>query len=466
MVERPAPGQVTPGPPPTFDVPDASGGRFGASPTKAPVQTTTALPPTELLRHRLFLAFVAVLPLHTVFFRAWVAWKPWLVLLILLASIHALEGIRARVWPWHRRASVGLAVFLGCLAVSWPGTNMGRFAALWLAAGVGGAVMLVTHRELTRSPGMVDRALRVVFWSAAAMGISGFVVSLAAIGTLGTGAIDAIEAIPGVATVAKEAYLADGFVALTNWHTDPGYSAAWMNLWAVLAIVAWVRGLGTQRSWIDGAVVGSLVVAVFMTLSRTGTLGLIVGMALASWFALRQGKSWRTVGLFVASVLVWAGALLCVLWIADVPGEGGDLPASFSFRFTQGVTLGPGFTGDEGTGLPGDHRSIVWPIYVDYFRDDPLRGAGLGHGWASGVQEPHNLVLQLLGETGVVGLLGFLVLGATIVWGGVSPLGIIVLGTTLSASMTQTVIFEATWWFAAALALTERHLAASRPEIS
>ena len=431
------------------------------------MQTIDAQSGTELLRHRLFLTFVALLPLHTVFVRAWVAWKPWLVLLILLVGIQAFEGIRDRTWPWHRRASIGLAVFLGCLAASWPGTNMGRFAALWLAAGVGGAVMLVTHRELTSRPGMVDRALRVVFWSAAAMGISAFVVSLAAIGTFGSGAIDAIESFPGVATVAKEAYLADGFVALTNWHTDPGYAAAWMNLWAVLAFVAWSRGLGTKRSWIDGAVVGSLVVAVFMTLSRTGTLGLIVGMALASWFARREGKAWRTLGLFVASVLVSAAALLSILWIADVPGEGGDLPASFSFRFTQGVTLGPGFTGDEGTdGLPGDHRSIVWPIYIDYFNDDPLRGAGLGHGWASGVQEPHNLVLQLLGETGLVGLLGFIVLGAAIVWGGVSPLGIIVLGTTLSASMTQTVIFEATWWFAAALVLAERHGATTKPDIS
>ena len=39
----------------------------------------------------------------------------------------------------------------------------------------------------------------------------------------------------------------------------------------------------------------------------------------------------------------------------------------------------------------------------------PVLGIGLGTGWATpGMQEPHNLGLQLLGETGIVGLLGFL----------------------------------------------------------
>jgi O-antigen ligase len=410
-----------------------------------------------MTRRRLFLAFVALLPLHTVFIHAWIAWKPWLVLLVIIGALQAIEGARRRQWPWHGRVSAALAVFLVAIAVSWPGEHMARFAALWLATAAGGAVMLVAHRELSRRPGMIDLVLRVVFWSAAAMGVSAVVLALAAVGAFGAGAIDAIEGLPGVLRVTKAAYLDEGFVALTNWHGDPGYAAAWMNLWAVLAFVAVHRGLGSARPWLDTAVVGSLAFGVLMTLSRTGTLGLMVGLALASWLVVREGAPPRRVGLFLGAALLWTVALLGVAWLADRPGVGGDLPASLSFRFGQGVTLGPGFSGSDGGdgGADPDYRGIVWPMYVDFFRSNPIRGVGLGFGWATEhVQEPHNLVLQLLGETGLIGLAGFAVLGVAIVRSGVSRFGWVALATTLSASMTQTVIFEPTWWFAAALALT------------
>jgi O-antigen ligase len=421
------------------------------------VDTATPALRLDVTRRRLFLAFVALLPLHTVFVRAWIAWKPWLVLLLILATLQAADGVRRRSWPWHRRVSAALAVFLAAIAASWPGEHMDRFAALWLATATGGAVMLVTRHELARRPGTLDGALRVVYWSAAAMGLSAVLLSLAAVGAFGAGAIGAIEGLPGVLRVTKEAYLDTGFVALTNWHGDPGYAAAWMNLWAVLAFVAAHRGLGSGRRWLDTAVVGSLVFGVLMTLSRTGTLGLIVGLALASWLAVREGAEARRVAAFAGAALLWAASLLGVAWLADRPGVGGDLPASLSFRLGQGVTLGPGLSGTEGGGVADpDYRGVVWPMYVDFFREHPIRGIGLGVGWATeGVQEPHNLVLQLLGETGVVGLAGFTVLVVAIVRSGVNRLGWVALATTLSASMTQTVIFEPTWWFAAAIALAQ-----------
>jgi O-antigen ligase len=410
----------------------------------------------DTTHRRLFLAFVALLPLHTVFVHAWIAWKPWLILLIALAALQTVDGVRERAWPWHRRVSAALAVLLAAIAVSWPGEHMGRFAALWLGTATGGAVMLVAHREMTRRPGMIDLVLRVVYWSAAAMGLTAVILSMAAVGAFGAGAIDAIEGLPGVLRVTKDAYLDEGFVALTNWHGDPGYAAAWMNLWAVLAFVAVHRGLGSGRRWLDTAVVGSLAFGVLMTLSRTGTLGLIVGLALAAWLALRDGSRPRAVVTFLGAAVLWSAGLLGVAWLVDQPGVGGDLPASFSFRLGQGVTLGPGLSESDGGGLAHfDYRGVVWPMYVDFFRESPVRGVGLGVGWARDeVQEPHNLILQLLGETGLAGLAGFAVLVVAIVRSGVSRLGWVALATTLSASMTQTVLFEPTWWFAAAIALT------------
>jgi hypothetical protein len=44
----------------------------------------------------------------------------------------------------------------------------------------------------------------------------------------------------------------------------------------------------------------------------------------------------------------------------------------------------------------------------------------------------------------------------------VGRLGVLALATALSASITQTVLFEPTWWFAAALASAHRTLSPSR----
>ncbi|MEX2322730.1 MAG: O-antigen ligase family protein [Acidimicrobiia bacterium] len=411
------------------------------------------------LRRRLLLALVALLPLHTVFVDAWVAWKPWLLLLIGLTAIQAWDGLRRRVWPWHRGLSIGVGLFLAGLAASGPTPHMTRFTGLWFAAAAGGALLLSLHLELTNRPGTTDAVLRIVFRSGAAMGATALIISLVAVGAFGSSAAAALDELPGVARVVQAAYLDNGFLALTNWHTDPGYAAAWMNLWAVLAVVAWTRRLGSGRMWVDATVVGSLAYGVLMTLSRTGLLGLGVGMLLATWFAVREGTATAQVVRFLSVAALASGVLLAVTLAVDRAGVAGDLGEAFSFRLGQGASFGP----SEGEAYPGaDHRSVVWPIYWRFFLDDPLRGAGLGTGWAAGVQEPHNLALQLLGETGVVGLAGFVALFRTVVRGGVGRLGVLALATTLSASITQTVLFEPTWWFAAALASAHRTLSPSR----
>jgi hypothetical protein len=417
---------------------------------------TATIAPT--LRRRLLLTLVALLPLHTVFVDAWVAWKPWLVLLIGLTALQAWDGLRRRVWPWHRGLSIGVGLFLVGLAASGPTPYLTRFAGLWFAAAAGGALLLSLHLELTTRPGTMDAVLRIVFRSGAVMGATALIISLVAVGAFGSSATAALVELPGVARVVQAAWLDSGFLALTNWHTDPGYAAAWMNLWAVLAVVAWTRRLGSGRLWVDATVVGGLAYGVLMTLSRTGLLGLGVGMLLATWFAVREGTATAKVVRFL-SMAVLAGAVLLAATVAvDRAGVAGDLGEAFSFRLGQGASLGPGGGAHAGT----DHRSVVWPIYWGFFLDDPLRGSGLGTGWAAGVQEPHNLALQLLGETGAVGLVGFVALFASVIRGGVGRLGVLALATALSASITQTVLFEPTWWFAAALASAHRTLSPSR----
>jgi len=417
--------------------------------------TAVAQPSVALeVRRWLSLAMVAVLPLHTVFVRGWIAWKPFLVVLVIVVGIDVADGLRRRRWPWDPWVSGAAAVFLATVGAGWFVSGFhGRFLRLSLALGVGIAVMLVVARTI-EEPGMSDRVLRVVFWSAAVLGVTGFVLAIVAVGGVGASAIETVDGLPLVARVFKPAYLTEGFVAVTNWHQDPGYAAAWTNLWASLAVVAAARGRGSRRWWLDGAVVGSLAVATFMTMSRTGWMGFAVAMAITSVVLVVKdrvpaGRIGRVAIAAAGVAVVMVGFLAAV----DRVGVGADLATEVAFRLDQNVSLDAGDAGGLGADLGEvDTRRVVWPWYVEAFRTHPILGIGLGTGWAlEGVQEPHNLGLELLGETGIVGFVGFALLAGTVVRRGRGTLGAIALAVALVAAFTQTVLFEPTLWFAAGL---------------
>jgi hypothetical protein len=407
-------------------------------------------------RRRLMLVMVFVLPLHTVFLSQWISWKPFLIVLLAIAVFDLVAGWAARRWPWHVPATIALGLFLILVSASWTDAGYpGRFSRLLLALGVGGVVMLVVERGL-REPNSTGPVLRTVFWSAAALGASAIVFAIVGVGALGSGAIDAFNDIPGVFRIFKPAYLTEGFVAVTNWHQDPGYSAAWMNLWAALALVAAIRRFGSGRWWADGAVIGALGLGTFMTMSRTGWVGFAAGLvAAAAILAIKDRVALRPLAeRLIAGALVFV-VLLGIVAVVDRPDIGSDLDQAVAFRLDQRLTLDAGDAGELG-GSEGvvDARSVVWPQYVDAFLDNPLRGIGLGTGWATpDMQEPHNLALELLGETGLLGLAGFIVLFGVVVYFGRGTVGAIALTVALIAAFTQTVLFEPTWWFAAGLYL-------------
>ncbi len=314
---------------------------------------------------------------------------------------------------------------------------------------------------------MFDRTLRVVYLGGAAMGVTGFAFSVVAVGAFGESVIQAVNDIPLVHRVSRPAYLADGFQALTNWHQDPGYGAAWAALWAALALAAVSRGQGSKRAWVDGVVVGGLALSAVMAMSRTGWLAMLFGVAgTAAILVWRGGVPFRVLsvrlGVAVATVAVLLGALAAV----DRPDSGGDLEVQFAFRLGQFWD----FLGDA-TGLvdpdvefseqfdESEQRADVWPWYLDTFLDHPVLGVGLSVGWQTNpiLQEPHNLFLELGAETGVLGLATFGFLLLVIVASGGGTVGVVALFAAFLPSMTQTVIFEPTWWFAAALHLAARH---------
>jgi hypothetical protein len=419
-----------------------------------------------LWRRRLFLAMVAVLPLHTVFLSAWISWKPFLAVLIVLAGMDLFEGIQTRTWPWARAVPLAIAVFLLIVLTGWPeAPYLDRFLRLTLALVVGALVLLVTERSL-RTQGMIEQTLRVVFWSGAAMALSGYLFSLVLVGAFGARTLNTINELPGLFRVAKPAYLKTGFLALTNWHQDPGYGAAWANLWAVLALVAGARKPVSGRRWLDAAVVGGLAFTVVMAFSRTGWLALFLGLAFTSWLLVRRG--WCTRGEIakrLGAAALTAVVLLASVGAADVSDRGGDLDLQFAFRFSQGWDLLASITGLFATSDSfadvfdeSEERADVWPEYVQMFRDHPWTGVGLSVGWQTNSvgQEPHNLALELLAETGLVGLAAFAALLALIFTRGGGVPGTVALVAAFLPAMSQTVLFEPAWWFAGGLFLAGR----------
>ncbi|HLF43458.1 MAG TPA: O-antigen ligase family protein, partial [Acidimicrobiia bacterium] len=286
----------------------------------------------------------------------------------------------------------------------------------------------------------------------AAMAATAVILTMVTNGVFGEGAIDAVNDFWLIDRVNKPAYLGSGFVALTNWHQDPGYSALWTNVWIALSIVGVGRGVVRAPRWAPPLVLGGLVVASILTYARTGWMGLGIAVV-AGLFALwRSDRTALSRGLHAVG---W-GALVAVLLLGfhialDPPGVGGDVDDALEFRWSYLFALGQIDVGEEGVIDPSlivdDNRLEVWREYVARFEASPIRGIGLGTGWGeTGLQEPHNLTLELLAETGVIGALGFVAMILSLGRGGGSTAGP-AMAVVAAASLTQTVLFEPVLWF-------------------
>jgi O-antigen ligase len=427
---------------------------------EAAAEHTTATP----IRDKAFLAMVAVLPLHTVFLSAWISWKPFLIVLIGLIVFDLADGIRFRGWPYDPKLSLALLLLGLLLLTGYPAEPFReRFFQLGLAIAVGAMVMLVTQRRL-KTPGLIDDVLTIVFWTGSLIGVTAVVFSLVNFGVFGSDVVNAINELPGVFRTSKPAYLESGFIALTNWHQDPGYGAAWSVLWAALALVASARR-PRGGPVLEGAVIGGLGFAVLMAFSRTGWLALPLGLTIVGVALVRTGSvdvRWLLRRLGVAATV--AVALTAVMFIVDPPEVAGDVDLQFAFRLSQGWDLLADITGlFESSEVafgdrfePSEERADVWPEYWEMFTDNPILGVGLGVGWLTNsiLQEPHNLALELLAETGLVGFAAFVGVMVVIVRSGGGRVAGAVLAVTFLPAMTQTVLFEPTWWFAAGIYLS------------
>ncbi|MCD4685013.1 MAG: O-antigen ligase family protein [Anaerolineae bacterium] len=203
---------------------------------------------------------------------------------------------------------------------------------------------------------------------------------------------------------------------------QPNPFSAFMGLTLPVSLgLTWGYTLEIRRAWRhnEGWQGAALAVLFYALASVILLAGLIASWGRGAWLGFGAAgvvmvcfappRWWQAFGVAGA-----AGVLLIVLWIV------GLIPASMEARITSGLTEFTGFRDVRGVHLTDENYAIVerlahWQAALNMARAHPLTGVGLGHyevvyaeynvpSWPDALGHAHNDYLNLLAETGMVGL--------------------------------------------------------------
>jgi O-antigen ligase len=270
------------------------------------------------------------------------------------------------VWPesYLLLAFLGAAA-LSCIGALWPRyaldntTDLLKFIAVYF---------LILHTVDN------ERRLRAVFW------------------TLALGAL-----FPALGTLKNyfQGNLEEGRALWVGIFGNPNEVAYSLVVLVPLAAYLAVTGRAFARVLL-GAAMGVYAVAIYVTFSRGGMLGLLVVAALL-------GLRWRSAPVMLLTALLLGATLAFMIY---------------------GWTRGQGFTG-LGSDLDVQQRLATFQGGYAMFLDHPLTGVGLGCSliawplyappglYTRGWLVIHNTFVQALSETGLLGFLSFTLLLGT-----------------------------------------------------
>lgn len=171
--------------------------------------------------------------------------------------------------------------------------------------------------------------------------------------------------------------------------------------------------------WFSIIALGGIFISILISQTRSAwvsaTLMLLVNLLMIIFFSKTERKKWL-VGYGIGAVVV---AVLVLLIINTSSSE-----TSGSFRARVESITNPNLESSEHSTETIKDRLKIWDKTIAVFKDHPLMGVGtsnwkltvLGYGseglvWEEGYyvpDRPHNVYLQLLGETGIPGVLLYL----------------------------------------------------------
>lgn len=177
-----------------------------------------------------------------------------------------------------------------------------------------------------------------------------------------------------------------------SFFANPNFFAAYLNLVLPFSLACWILGEGRWKKL--GAWTTGLGVAALLCTQSFGGLGAFGGVIVLA--ILCFAGSWKRKLTLLCSVCVLAVAFYFGKAILNPAHEGGD------FAYDQSIRL------------------VLWGVAWDFFVHSPIFGVGWGNfvaiygayvseiSWIpQGQFEVHNIYLQLLAETGVVGFGAF-----------------------------------------------------------
>ncbi len=218
------------------------------------------------------------------------------------------------------------------------------------------------------------------------------------------------------AAAGPAAYKFDRFLRAYGTFGQPNPFAGYLEMVVPLGLAlvfVWRSGRGDWLRWLAlaSALIGSA--AIVMSLSRGAWLGLGIGVVVAAVVATRRG--WR--------VAASAAVVAALLYVASRVGL---LPAAIADRISQ-VTGDFHLLDARGVMPTNENYSVLermahWQAGWDMFLSHPLLGVGPGHYaiaypqfailpyWTEALGHAHNIYINVAAETGLIGLIAYLVM--------------------------------------------------------
>ncbi len=312
--------------------------------------------------------------------------------------LHAWLLGRARI-EWRRPSYLALAGFFAAAGLSLVNAdNLPRSLSV-LAFTIFTASLAVLVPQAVRGGRDIARIRTVILVSAALVSAFGFWQFAA----------DMLGA-PLWMTGLRETYARAvlGFTRIQSTAAEPLYFADYLLLPIALAGAWLARGASAKIARGLTLLLGVMLLDVFLTSSRGGWLGLGVTMAVLYGLERERLHGWKPL-LRVAAVALASGALGLLLLARFFSPTGQTVPEIF-FQHVTNVTGGAAY----------DDRASTIASALDAWRRHPLIGVGFGGYGPSVSPSPfsapdsgwpivNNETLELLAETGAIGLAAFVV---------------------------------------------------------
>lgn len=165
--------------------------------------------------------------------------------------------------------------------------------------------------------------------------------------------------------------------------------------WYLATTIDWKRGTALLRA-INYAYIPGALMAILLTASRTSLIATIPGFIyiLMSFTRLR----------LFTRIIVFVGLAYALFAMQPL------IPETSIERLSE---TGSSISSGDLTG-----RVDIWDEGVEFFLESPVIGIGAGtfREWSSHHQPAHNVFLSILAETGIVGMLLFLMVLLLVVW--------------------------------------------------